>query len=96
MQAAGGLKETESSIVEALKVVGCRTPTATALVWRDSLWSYTKFVDAVEAVRRRLTALEPAFKNSRQVRRPGPDRVGTRFLSTALSFQFKAKLHFCL
>lgn len=62
MQAAGGLKQTESSILGALKSIGCRTPGATALIWRQSAWTYAQLLSATEVVSGRLAGLNPGSR----------------------------------
>lgn len=62
MQATGGLSEHATSIVEALNEIGLRDPAATALVWRNSVWSYADLLDAMSAVRCRLAACDPGTR----------------------------------
>ena len=58
MQAAGSLTQSGSPIVEALNVAGRRNPAATALVWRQSAWTYLQLLDAIKAVTDRLASLD--------------------------------------
>ncbi len=62
MQAAGGLTEDGSSIVEALRTVGRRNPGAMALAWRQSAWTYSELLDGISAVSDRLARLDPGSR----------------------------------
>ncbi len=62
METAGCLTHSDSSIVESLAAICRRSPEATALVWRQSAWTYSRLLEAIEAAKHRFSCVDPGTR----------------------------------